>query len=292
MGSVLPRPLEILPSLAQCSLSRVALHLFQAWGKPERQGGIALWFWCSVSGTGCQGLHSLKAQEAHRELFPTSSQDSRGLAGITGTCPQPADVPLLSTQTSQNSSLLHENHPSSHSRQPQQGDLRSDRAKPLPYLTNRSADFCRISLWKYWHKNKRDPSDFQVFHRESWGSHAAYWELPDVSRLLPHCNKASYPGVAFPALEGPALKGAGRFTLTAFVCKLRETQWSFTQWNRPPGYGEPTRAKVVNLLIIPRWHSQEHTWKGRKAHAKHRQWIAGWDIKISLESRALHPGHR
>lgn len=45
--------------------------------------------------------------------------------------------------------------------------------------------------------------------------------------------------MTFPAFEGSAQKVAGKHTLAAFVYRLRQTQWSFTQWKRPPGYGEP-----------------------------------------------------
>lgn len=142
LGSVLRRPLEILCSFFQCSLSRVALHLFQASGKPGRQEGIALQFWCS--GTGCQGLHSLKkGSRSPLKIVTHLSPDRRGPPVIPGTCPQPADVPILSTQASQNSSLLQENHPSSHSRQPQTWGVTVPNISPT--LTNcSSTDFCRI----------------------------------------------------------------------------------------------------------------------------------------------------
>lgn len=52
------------------------------------------------------------------------------------------------------------------------------------------------------------------------------------------------------------------------------------------------KAKVVNLLKIPQWNSQECAWKGRKVHAKHQQLIAGWNMKTSLENMEKHTGHR
>lgn len=228
LGSVLPRPLEILPSFLQCSLSRVTLHLFQASGKPGRQGGIAFRFWCS--GTGCQGLHSLKKgwrsplriviHLSPRQTWagsnlwhwPSASRCPHSLnASISKFLSAPRKPPLLSLQAAT--------------------DLRSDSAKHLPWPTA-AMIFAGYSL-QYFHRDDRDPSDFKFSMRIAEAHTTLYLELPNVSRLLPHFNKASYPGVAFPALEGP--------TLNHFGCSCMQTKRNtveFSHWNQPPGYGE------------------------------------------------------
>lgn len=106
---------------------------------------------------------------------------------------------------------------------------------PLPgQLQHRLAGYCcKNSVTKI----KGSLPAFKYFIKQAEAhTNTLYWEFPDV---LPHLNKAFQPRMTLPAFEGSAQKVAGKHTLAAFVYRLRQTQWSFTQWKRPPGYGEP-----------------------------------------------------
>lgn len=239
LGSVLRRPLEILCSFFQCSLSRVALHLFQASRKPGRQEGIALQFWCS--GTGCQGLHSLKKGSrsplkivthlSPRQMWagsnpwhlPSASRCPHSLnASISKFLSAPRKPPLLSLQAAT--------------------DLRSDSAKHLPYPDQLQHWFLQdiavkiLAVWQgsFW------VSSFP------WGklrlTHLCTWSCP----MCPDCYHTS----KLPTLEWlfQHWRDLLWITLAALVCKLRERQWSF---HSEINLLAMEKAKVVNLLTIP-----------------------------------------
>lgn len=124
MGSVLPDLSRFyLPSPVQPlqSCTPPAAGIRKAREALPSDFGAQVWDWLprapQPEGSGSQRIVS------------TSAQDTRGLAGIPGTCPQPADVPIPSVQTSHNSSLLQENHPAATARNP-----RGESAKPPPAL--------------------------------------------------------------------------------------------------------------------------------------------------------------
>lgn len=273
MGSLLPRPREILPSLFQCRLSRVALHLFQASGKPERQGGIALGFWCSGSGTGCQGLHSSKGQEAHRQFcFPLLSKTDVGW--------QESLALALSQQMSPFSQCKHLKTPlcskkitlpltaGSHSKE----TWGVTKPNLSPALTNRSTDFfagyhCENTA-SIFTKTKRNFLTFKYSIRKAEAHLLHFGSCP----MCPDCYHTS---AKLPTLEWLFQPWRGLLWK-----ELEESLWLLSYVNYEKHSGAftvkstswlwRTRANVVNSLIIPEWHSQECTWKGRKAHAKHQ----------------------
>lgn len=217
--------------------------------------GITLWFWCSVSGTGCPGFQSLKAQKPQGivpHLFPRQPWAGRNPWHLPSTsrCPHslntnlskllsaPRKSPFLSLQAAT-------------ARTPEEGS-----AKPLPYLTNCSADFCRTSLRKY-----RIPMAFNHPTRKAQ-AHTLCWSC----LMCPDCHHSS---PKLPTLEGLFQPWRGLLWKelqeslwvlcmqtkrnTVELCTVKSTSWP---WR--------TRAKVVHLLIIPQWMAKNAHEKAEK----------------------------
>lgn len=247
MRSVLSRPLEILPSLFHSAVSpQLPSTGFKHWEGWEGKETLL-----SDFGIQCLWLAArvkalipwrFRKPTGNRTKFPNSYQDRHSLAGFPGTsssftetmtsrcpCSLNADVSKVISLLRKLPYLYCKNAKA------RRADKWWCKTHPLPgQLQHRLAGYCcKNSVTKI----KGSLPAFKYFIKQAEAhTNTLYWEFPDV---LPHLNKAFQPRMSFPAFEGSAQKAAGKHTLAAFVYRLRQTQWSFTQWKRPPGYGEP-----------------------------------------------------